>query len=184
MRRRKKLTDEDLAALYRDHSEGLLRFFRRRVSDPQTALDLVGETFARALKGRNQFRGKTLEDARSWLFGIARLLVLDYYKKGKVERRAMERLKMERVEIADDPHGEAFESTSREEVLELLGRIKPEYQDAVSRRMISGQSYSSIAESLGVSEDVVRARVSRGLKQLRKAADDMPVNQEDWIPGG
>jgi DNA-directed RNA polymerase specialized sigma24 family protein len=47
-----------ITRLYRDESERLLVFFARRLYDAQLALDLVGETFARAYEGKDRFSGR------------------------------------------------------------------------------------------------------------------------------
>jgi DNA-directed RNA polymerase specialized sigma24 family protein len=47
-----------------------LAFFRRRVADAQTALDLTSETFAQAVLECG--KGARVDDAASWLFAIAK----------------------------------------------------------------------------------------------------------------
>lgn len=166
------LSNDQLSTLYGRHSEELFRYVRREVADSQAAIDLVGETFAQAVRGRKKFRGDSLEDARSWLFGIARNLVRMYHKSGVVERKMMESLELERVQISTDPD-EEIELTFEERatlVEESLVQLKPEYREAIELRYLSNREYSSIAEALGVTEDVARARVSRGIKRLRQLA--------------
>lgn len=166
------LTNDQLSTLYGRHSEELFRFFRREVADSQAAIDLVGETFAQAVRGRKKFRGDSLEDARAWLFGIARNLVRTYHKRGVIERKMMESLGLERVEVSSDPDEEP-ELTAEETsalVEESLAQLKPEYREAIELRYLANREYSSVAEALGVTEDVARARVSRGIKRLRQLA--------------
>ena len=52
------LDPDDLARLYRAHAADLLRFFARRTLQPEVAVDLVGETFARAFANRARYRGR------------------------------------------------------------------------------------------------------------------------------
>ena len=44
--------------------------------------------------------------------------------------------------------------------------LRPDQREALRLRVIEGRSYRESARVLGCSEDVVRARVSRGLKRL------------------
>lgn len=167
------LSNDQLSTLYGRHSKELFRYFRREVSEPQAAIDLVGETFAQAVRGRNKFRGESLEDARGWLFGIARNLVRAYHKRGVVERKMMDSLAFERVLIPGDPVEAEQELTPEEAsalVEESLAKLKPEYREAIELRYLANREYSSVAEALGVTEDVARARVSRGIKRLRQVA--------------
>jgi DNA-directed RNA polymerase specialized sigma24 family protein len=62
----------DVAALYAEHSEGILMFLARRTGEPDVALDLWSETFARALQKQRSYRGATPEEAAGWLYSIAR----------------------------------------------------------------------------------------------------------------
>ena len=67
-----------MSELFDQHSADLLRFTVGRVNDQQVAIDIVGETFALALRRRNRFKGQSLEDARGWLYGIAKNLIFEF----------------------------------------------------------------------------------------------------------
>jgi DNA-directed RNA polymerase specialized sigma24 family protein len=66
------------AAFYEAHVGRVSVFFVRRVLDPEVAVDLAAETFARALERRRQFRGRSAEEELGWLFAIARSLLHAY----------------------------------------------------------------------------------------------------------
>jgi len=67
---------------------------------------------------------------------------------------------IERIEALID-----FEQVGRE-VKDAFGELGSDQREALRLRVIEGRSYREIAAALGCSEDVVRARVSRGLKRL------------------
>lgn len=177
------LTNKDMTRLYDENAEDLLRFFARRTVDSQIAFDLVSETFAEAIASRASFRGDSLEDGRRWLFGIARNLMNNYFRRGQVERRAMEQLEFEPVEIGDDDATQIEELAQMVElrgaVERALGSLKPEYREAVRARVLDQRSYAEIASELGTTEDVIRARVSRGLKKLKKELAPVRKSMED-----
>ena len=77
---------------YRAHADRVVIFFARRAYDPELALDLTGETFAVALERRAQFRGSTWQEEQGWLFAIARSQLQHYWRRGEVERAALERI--------------------------------------------------------------------------------------------
>src|SRR5215210_519114 len=56
-RARSGLSDEQLAAAYRRDGRRLLVWLTRRTYDAQLAVDLVGETYARALESRRRYTG-------------------------------------------------------------------------------------------------------------------------------
>lgn len=169
------LTNEDMSGLFDAHAEDLLRYIARRTVDYQAAVDLVGETFAAAVQSRAKFRGQTLDEARPWLFGIARNLMNNFFRKGMVERRAMERLKFERAVVSEQDviELEIFADTTelRRAIAIAMEDLKIEYREAVRLRVVEQRPYPEIAEVLTVTEEVARARVSRGLKRLRMQLD-------------
>jgi RNA polymerase sigma-70 factor (TIGR02943 family) len=79
--RANKLSDpERWVELYGDY---LFKFALLRLRDPATAEDVVQETFLAALKGGKSFSGQSAE--KSWLVGILKNKVYDYYRKASRE---------------------------------------------------------------------------------------------------
>src|ERR1051326_1947806 len=62
-----------------DHGECLYRFAVTRVRKPEVAEDLVQETFLAAVRGYEKFGGRSSE--RSWLCGILKNKIVDYFRK-------------------------------------------------------------------------------------------------------
>jgi len=61
-----------------EYGDALFGFASARVRDRAIAQDLVQETFLAAIKARGSFAGRSSE--RSWLFGILRNKLADYYR--------------------------------------------------------------------------------------------------------
>jgi len=61
-----------------EHGDILFGFAAARVRNHAIAQDLVQETFLAAIKARSGFAGRATE--RSWLFGILRHKLADYYR--------------------------------------------------------------------------------------------------------
>jgi len=173
---RRSAEDADaFCEFYVANAKRLLVFFTRRTLDPDVACDLTGETFAIALQRRRQFRGGSDAEAEGWLFAIARSQLAHYWRRGMAERRALE-------QIGLDPSGGALSELERIEELaglpELRGRMRaaieglhPHQAYAVVQRIVEERGYDDLAAELGVSQDVVRARVSRGLRALADAGE-------------
>jgi RNA polymerase sigma-70 factor (ECF subfamily) len=69
----------DPASWVDEHGDTLYRYALVRVRTPQVAQDLIQETFLGAIRSLDQFAGRSSE--RSWLFGILRNKIADYYRK-------------------------------------------------------------------------------------------------------
>jgi RNA polymerase sigma factor (sigma-70 family) len=174
---RPDLDDQLLAAGYRRDARRLLVWLTRRTYDAQLAVDLVGETYARAWESRRRFGGDPADpDAlAAWTFGIARHVLADALRRGRSERAALARLQVEPPQLAPD------ELARLEELAELgslratlavaLEDLSPEQRDAVRLRVVEELDYPAIARRLGISEEAVRARVSRGLRVLATSMD-------------
>src|SRR5579884_1668576 len=89
------LGTEDIERLYELCAGELLGFLVARTLDPDSAVELLGETFAEAFLSRERFRGRGAATERAWLYGIARNVMRDYLRRGRVERRALTRLGIE-----------------------------------------------------------------------------------------
>lgn len=164
--------------LYRRHARALTVYFTRRTWDAESAVDLVGETFAAAFADRCQFRGSTPEDAKAWLFGIAHHQLSNYRRRGAIERRAMSRMHVEPRSLSDEEIERIEEVAGLgalgEQVVGYLEELTPEFQEAVRLRVVEERTYAEMAAMLGITQVTARARVSRGLRALSDAVRDHP----------
>jgi RNA polymerase sigma factor (sigma-70 family) len=168
-------------AVYEACSRRLLAFFVRRTFDVETARDLTAESFARAFEQRGRFRGTTDAEAEAWVFGIAHNLLRRYARKGRIERKALDRLGVEVPAVSEDDYQRIVELAG---LAELRGRVEGAFAQlsadqgaAVRLRVIDELSYREVAETLGVSEQTVRARVSRALRHLADVLELGPTPQ-------
>ncbi|HET7049431.1 MAG TPA: RNA polymerase sigma factor [Solirubrobacteraceae bacterium] len=168
-------TDEELLGnrdalsfelFYGRYFNRVLAFFSRRTRDAELAADLTAETFAAALAARRRYRphGGT---ADSWLFGIAYHKLADSQRRGRADDRARRRLGIERIKLTDDDIARIDRIGDPDVVTELVEKLPAEQRQAIRARVIDEREYDEIAQTLHVSEAVVRKRVSRGLARLR-----------------
>ena len=166
------LTSDDITALYRDYAEDLLGYLARRTLEPEVAVDLVGETFAQAFAHRSSFRGSGEREAIAWVYGIARGQLADYFRRGRVRRRALARLGVSTPRLVEVDYERIEELAGleqlRSDVADGLVVLRAEHRDALRLRIVEERGYPEIAATLGVSEQVARARVSRALRALRR----------------
>jgi len=171
---------EKFVVFYDRHAAGLLAFFGRRTYDAQVAADLTAETFAQAFAARTRFRNPGPGAATAWLYTIGRRQLNRFISRRRVESRWRERLGMEQLTVAPDALERAEELIDlegvRDQVAEALDALSGDLREAVVMRVIGGMSYAEAACRAGCSEDLMRQRVSRGLKRL---ARDLAVLRDD-----
>ena len=164
------LTADDIDALYRSHARAMVTFFARRTLDAEAAVDLVAETFAVAITERSRCRAAGRDEQAAWLYGIGRNHLHGWYRRGAIERRALERVGIEQPLLVDADVERIDELAGlgelRGRIAMLLEELSADARDAVRMRIVDERSYDEIAGELGVSEQTVRARVSRALRTL------------------
>lgn len=154
--------------LYDRWGDTLYAYFYRRVSDAEVAADLLAETFAAAWVARTRFRdiGKP---GGAWLYGIARRELARYFRRERVELRAVRRLGID-VPVLDRESAAAIEALeadgARALLTDAMGRLSVNERDAVQMRVVGELEYSEIAARLRCSEEAARTRVHRGLAHL------------------
>jgi RNA polymerase sigma factor (sigma-70 family) len=152
---------------YERHVHAVVAYVARRTRQPDLVLDVVAETFARALEHRGQYDASR-GPAVAWLFGIARNEIAAAVRRGRVADDYRKRVGMTPIEL-DDEALEVIERHVRVDLKEALAALAPEQREAVIRRVLAEEPYAEIAEQVGCSEQVIRKRVSRGLASLRQS---------------
>lgn len=155
------------AELYRRRLPVVLSYLRRQTRRPDLAADLAAETFVAAL---SSLRGGCRQppSAIAWLLTIARNKLVDSLRRGRVEDAARQRLKLERIELADKDIEQAERLASEADLEATLAELlTPDQLFAVRAHVLDERDYEDIARELKTSKAVVRKRVSRGLHGLR-----------------
>jgi RNA polymerase sigma factor (sigma-70 family) len=163
---------ESLGVLYVRHHEVVLAFLARRVRQPELAADLMAETFASLLALVRDTERDLPPVPVAWLLMTARNLLVDVYRRGKVDDRARRRLSMQPL-VLDDRDLERVEQIASETDLlrELSTKLQPDQFQALRARVLDDREYADIAAELSCSESVVRKRVSRALGVLRRSLE-------------
>jgi len=161
---------ELFVVFYDRHVAALLRFFVARTMDAETAADLTSETIVEAYASRANFKGARPGAGAAWLFAIASHKLNRFIRRRVVDRRARRKIgfevappsgdDLERIEALID-----FELVGRQ-VAKAFGSLPPRQKQALLLRVVEGRPYSEIARLLACSRQVVRARVSRGLRRM------------------
>jgi RNA polymerase sigma-70 factor (ECF subfamily) len=83
-----------------EHGDYLFKFALMRLRDPHKAEDVVQETFLAALKGGQNFAGRSAE--KSWLVGILKNKIYDHFRKAGRETTFTD------LQFYDDEEGDRF----------------------------------------------------------------------------
>lgn len=168
LRRTRAGEAEAFGVFYRTHRGAVLGFLRVRVGRPELAADLMGETFAQALVAVHDEARELPVVPIAWLLTIARHLLVDATRRGRVEDATRRRLAMEPLRLDDRDLAEIESAAADADVRALVRALLPADQaDAFVARVLDEREYGEIAGEVALSESVVRKRVSRARAQLR-----------------
>jgi RNA polymerase sigma-70 factor, ECF subfamily len=155
---------------YDAYADPLFRFCLWRVSDRETALDLVQDAFMRYWDVMAS--GKKIDGDRALLFTIARRLVIDHYRKKKTLSLDDALGDTDATDIPDPSSFDLFESAAEgRRALEAIQRLTSYSRQAVYLRFIEDLSPKEIAEVLDISPNAASVRIDRGLKELKGLLD-------------
>jgi len=165
----------DVPTAYAAHGPELYRFALRHLGDRGAAQDVVQEVFLRAWRSAGSF-DPALASLRTWLFAIARNLLVDEARRGAVRPWQRDLTDGTGHEGADPPGPGLDERLVDAWVVEeALRRIGAEHRTAIVETHLRGRPHAEVAAELGVPVGTLRSRVFYGLKALRLAMEEMGV---------
>jgi RNA polymerase sigma-70 factor (ECF subfamily) len=160
-----RLGDQQAATeLVRRHTGAVGRFLYSSGAAASDVEDLVQETFFRAFRGLDRWRGGA--SMRSWLFTIGGNLLRDEFRKSKGRRM----LPLEDRDVADhaDPHGDLAASEAEERVREGLAQLPRLQREVFLLRVQQGSGYEDIAAALGTTPGAARVHYHHAVKRLKE----------------
>lgn len=179
-----------------DHGDALYRYAIARVRRPDTAEDLIQETFLTALKSGDGFQGRSSE--RTWLTGILRHKILDYYRKRSRERPQTDGLSHEDwlASLFDDkghwkkpPEPWAIDPTSlleREEFWSAfdacLDKLPLRARDVFVRRVVDEDDVEVICKTLKVTATNLYVILFRARTQMRHCLTETWFQAKEMRP--
>ena len=155
---------EKIGVLFERHYVRLFDFLYRMTGDASASEDLVQEVFFRMLKYRRSF-GEASE-FRAWMYGIARNVRIDYFRKHQSEGSASA-LNSEAPALSVLPH-EEFERRQQSELLSRAMMALPvEKRELLVFARYHEMKYDEIAALLEIEVGTVKVRVHRAMAELR-----------------
>jgi len=154
-------------SLYRRNETDLKSFVKRRI-DGDGAVDvddIVQEAFLRIATHRD---AEQLRNPRGFLFRVARNLIFDTLRRGKVRKDyANAQASDDAGRISQRNAGSAEQSVSARQDLELIleavDSLPPRCRQVFLMQREEELSYAQIARRLGISESMVQKHMSKAL---------------------
>lgn len=154
-----------LMTAWNKHQAELHGWLLKQSNNPQQAEDLLQDVFIKALNNKQRFC--TLDDARSWLFTIAKNTLIDASRKQSPQLLAEIWPEMLTTEAPGDP-------LVLDQLLELqacmrrvLAELDDDDREVIEQCDIHHLSQQAFADQQGLTLVAVKSRIQRARRKLR-----------------
>jgi RNA polymerase sigma-70 factor, ECF subfamily len=155
----------DAQKVWEEYGVQLRNFLVSRVSAPEDADDLLQEILFKTHKNLSSL--KKPAKFKSWLYQIARNILIDYYRKQRPNVSDQTIPELEAIPEENlDPANPVYSDMVK--CLEpFLMQLPEKYRQAIEATDLRGTSQKDLAEELGLGHSTVKSRVQRGRAMLR-----------------
>jgi len=153
-----------LGRLYELYYDRIFRFCVHRLFNRSAAEDVTSSVFLTVARTMREFKGRTEQDFRSWLYTIAANQANAHIRKTLRRQRLMKNVVAARRE--DSPERDAGSSLDWPTLYAAIGQLKPEHQTLLTLRFFENMDYDEIARIVQARPATVRVTLHRILRRL------------------
>jgi RNA polymerase sigma-70 factor (ECF subfamily) len=170
---------EDAAAfgeLFERHHQSIFKYVARR-ADPAAAGDIAADVFTTAFSLRHRY-DLAYDNARPWLYGIARNLLRDVRRGRGRASAAYVRLAVDAETTYRSPEAETEARLGVEALERALKKLHRRDAEALLMYAVEGMEYAEIAEVLEIKLGTVKSSINRARKKIGElVATDRPTTE-------
>ena len=164
-------TAQEFSAMYeRDHIAVYRYIYGLTGGPPSEVEDLTSETFMRAWKNRQAYRGEPA-DAVGWVLRIARNLVIDHYRAQQrnflLETDLLDEAMPSPVTEEQQPEHSLLGMEQQALIWHLLLALPPAQRELLVLRYFLDWKVNRIGEYLAIPENTVSVSIRRALEKIR-----------------
>lgn len=149
---------------YHQYAQDIFSIIYLMTGDYQLAEDLTQETFIKAYRHVDTFRGEA--SPKTWLIKIGRHLTIDYQRRKKPIQMVLDLL-IKKPSPNRPPAEVVALNESKEELWNALQKMSRHYRDVIILRKVKDFSTKETAEILGWSGSKVKVTLHRAMEDLK-----------------
>ena len=156
--------------IYKTYFNDVYLYIRRLSNDEYIAEEITSETFFKAMRSIEGFRGDC--DIRVWLCQIAKNCYYSYLKKtGRIDH--IERIELLSLSIANESVEEQFiHQDEAMRIHKLLQSISSPYREVFMWRVYAEMSFKQIGQLFSKSENWACVTYHRARNKIKKRLED------------
>lgn len=154
--------------LLRDNTPRLRNYISKKIDEDNDVEEILQATLISAAGSWPTFKGNS--SFSTWLCGIAKHEIADFYRKKKIKTFLFSRFPFleNLVSEALGPEEELLKEELRKEVKETLSRLAEGYSLVLRLKYYNGLSLKEIAQKLNLTVKAAESRLSRARLAFRK----------------
>lgn len=160
----------DFEKVYKEYFNDVYLYIKRLSGDEHIAEDITSETFFKALKSIDSFRGEC--EIRVWLCQIAKNSFYTYIKKNSKIQNVEE---AELIKLPDNKNNVADEVANKMQALaiqKILEELEEPYREVFMWRVYAELSFKEIAGIFNKNENWACVTYHRARNQIKKRLEE------------
>lgn len=137
--------------IYRAYFDDVFRYIRRLSGDEGIAEEITGETFFKAMRALNSFRGDC--DIRVWLCQIAKNCYYSYLKKAKRADSIEDTELLNMPSLAESIEDRLVSQDEAERIRNILHDVPEPYKEVFMWRVFAELSFKQIGQLFAKTEN-------------------------------
>ncbi len=157
-----------LEQIYYKYSTLMVSLAYQIVKDTDSANDVLHDSIMKIAKNLDKIEDVDSPRTRSYVLTITHSTAIDRFNKQK--KGNLVELESVDYDIADEQNVEKEIEQKRDKqyIMDILGKLKPNYNKILTLKYLHELSDSEIADILNISQSLVRKRLERARKSMKK----------------
>ena len=152
----------NLESIWANLNRKLYSFILGKVNDKSVAEDIMHDLYIKIHASIDTLKDDT--KIQSWIYQIARNLIIDYYRNISKQSLVLTQSLPERFDEYPDNNSM---SEALEDMIKMMSNLPSEYCEALCLTELHGMSQKAYAEKIGISYSGAKSRVQRAREMLK-----------------
>ena len=168
-----KVPEFDFAERFQDYYTRIYGYFRYRANTPEDAEDLIGITFEKAYRHRDQF-DPAKGSFSTWIFRIAHNTLANYYRTHQRRSAWQSDSEMPEDLVVPEvsPETQVIRNEAIAQLLQGLKQLSERDREIISLKFASRLSNQEISRVMNLKEKTVSVVLLRAMRRLQQQVEE------------
>lgn len=165
------MTQHEWAERFQPHAQDVRQFLLRRLKCPETASDVLQDTFLRLMQSAT---AATIENPRAWLFRIAANLATDHLRRQQYRSAYLSEEEIRDGILDARPSAETQVFTKQQVAVlkQAIAELPPKCREVFILHKFKHLSYAEVATRLGIARSTVVKHMIKALEHCKRRIDE------------